>query len=238
MSKSISEQTVFHLDPEHSGVRYAIIAILLVSFIIAFALMNVLLGVIAPELNTTVILACLAALPISLLFSAIGEWYLKRTWHSGRKLIVDPQTITLRLPDEKDKQIDRQKKVNQIWWRVPLSGYARGGRERRIPSKWSCVAGQLQQDETRVVAFCYARPGRLDQWLSYYEFVRLNPEDVYNTSFRARLGSPLRPELPAEVIAGQQGRYWLAERNRWGIGVELTEDDFEEFLELIRSDAE
>lgn len=238
MSKPISEQTVFHLDPEHSGVRYAVIAIVLVSFVIAFVAMNFLLGVIAPQLDTTLILACLSAVPISLLFSAIGEWYLKRSWHSGRKLIVEPETIILHLPEGENKQIDRQKKMSQLWWRIPLAGYARGGRERRIPSKWSCVAGQLQQDETRVVAFCYVRPQRLDQWLRHYEFARLHPEEVYNTSFRGRLGSPLRPDLPAEVIAGDQGRFWLAERNRWAFGVEMTEDDFEEFLGIIRSDAE
>lgn len=238
MSRPTSEQIIFHLDPEHSGVRFAIIAILLITFIIAFVVMNYVMGIVAPELNTTVILACLAAVPVSLLVSGLGEWYLKRTWHSGRKLIVEPETITLHLPEGENKEINRQKKMNQLWWQVPLAGYARGGRERRIPAKWSCVAGQLQQDETRVVAFCYARPGRLDEWRRQYEFVRLHPNDVYKTSFRARLGSPTRPEIPAEVIAGEQGRYWLAERNRWRFGVELTENDFEQFLGLIRSNAQ
>lgn len=235
MSKPISEQTVFHLDPEHSGVRLAVIAILAISFIIAFLAMNVVLDVVAPQLNTTLILACLSAIPIALLFSGIGEWYLKRTWHSGRKLIIEPETVTLHLPEDENRQIDRRKKMNRLWWRIPLSGYARGGRERRIPSKWSCVAGQLQQDEMRVVVFCYARPGRLEEWLARFDFVRLNPEDVYSTSFRSRLGSPLRPDLPSDVIAGQHGRHWLAERNRWAFGVELTEDDFEQFLELMHS---
>lgn len=237
MSKPISEQNVFHLDREHSGVRFAVIAILLVSLVVAFVAINYLLRVTAPELNTTVILACLGALPVSLLFSAVGEWYLKRNWHSGRKLIVQPEYITLKLPDDSDKQIVRQKTMNQLWWRLPLAGYARGGRERRIPAKWSCVAGQLQQNETRVVAYCYARPKTLDEWLNRYEFAKLNPDEVYQTSFRSRLGSPSRPELPAEVIAGPKGRFWLAERNRWRHGVELTEDDFEELLGLIRSDS-
>lgn len=235
MSKPISERTVFHLDPEHSGVRLAVILILLVSLVVAFVAINYLLRVTAPDLNTTVILACLGALPVSLLFSAIGEWYLKRNWHSGRKLIVEPERITLQFPDGGNKQINRHKKMNQLWWRVPLAGYARGGRERRIPATWSCVAAQLQQDETRVVAYCFARPKRLEEWLNRYEFARLYPDDVYKTSFRSRLGAPGRPELPADVIAGPKGQFWLAERNRWRFGVELTEDDFEELLNLVRT---
>lgn len=236
MPEASYEKTTFHLDPEHRGVRYTVILILLVSFTVAFVLINVILRRVAPEINTTAILACLGAIPVCLALSAIGEWYLKRTWHSGRSLSVAPTRMTLRLPDASLRRIDRQKNVNQLWWQIPLSGYARGGRERRIPSKWHCVSGQLQQDEVRVLVFCYVGPDRWQTWRKRFDFEMLKPEDVYNTSFSGRIGSPDRPELPAEVIAGKQGRHWLAERNRWREGLEMRQDDFEQLLEMLRSD--
>lgn len=234
MSESTTQRMTFHLDQEHRGVRYAVILILFLSFVVAFAVINAVLNAVAPQLNTTVILSCLGAIPVCLGFSALGEWYLKRHWHSGRMLIVDSERITAHLDDDGELHMARDKHMNTLWWEVPLSGYARGGRERRIPAKWSCVAGQLQQDGMRVVVFCYATPQRLTAWREQYEFEKLKPEDVYNTSFSARFGSPDRPELPAEVIAGKQGRHWLAERNRWRDGVEMTQDDFEQFLEMMR----
>jgi hypothetical protein len=39
------------------------------------------------------------------------------------------------------------------------------------------------------------------------------------------------------VIAGESGRYWLAERNRWQQGVELTQPDFRVLLEKMRGPA-
>lgn len=232
MPESIPDKT-FHLDHEHSGVRYSVILILLLSFIAGFAAISATLRVLAPDLNTTAILSCLGAIPIGLAASAVGEWYLKRTWHSGRVLTVTPDQLALRYPDETKKRIDRHKNVNQLWWQIPLAGYARGGRERRISSKWYCVSGQLQQDETRVVVFCYAEPQRQQSWRERFEFEMLRPEDVYNTSFGGRFGSPSRPEIPPDVVAGRQGRHWLAERNRWREGVEMTQKDFEQFLEMI-----
>lgn len=235
MSEFIANRKAFHLDHEHRGVRYSVILILLLSFFAAFLAINAVLRAMAPGLNTSVILSCLGAIPVCLGFSALGEWYLKRHWHSGRMLIMSSDRITVRLDDEQERHIARDKHINTSWWEIPLAGYARGGRERRIPSKWSCVAGQLQQDETRFVVFCYANPQRLRTWRERYEFEKLKPEDVYSTSFSARFGSPDRPELPAEVIAGKQGRQWLAERTRWREGLEMTQDDFEEFLEMMRT---
>lgn len=234
MPESNSDKTTFHLDHEHRGLRYTVILILFLSFAAGFLIANALLRRMAPALNTTVILSCLAAIPICLAASALGEWYLKRNWHSGRSLRVGPEQLTLRLSDGSEQHIDRQKHMNLLWWHVPLTGYARGGRERRIPSKWHCVSGQLQQDDVRIVVFCYANPKRWEVWRTRFEFEMLRPEDVYNTSFSGRFGSPDRPELPADVIAGKQGRHWLAERNRWRNGLEMTQEDFEQLMQLLR----
>lgn len=228
-------KAIFHLDQEHRGVRYAVVVTLLLAFVIAFWLSGYILRALFPEVSTTAILSCLSAIPISLMVAAAVEWALKRTWHSGRALTVGAEEISLHLPEEDNRVIDRQKAYNEIWWQLPLAGYARGGRERRIPAKWYCVAGQLHQDDVRIVIYCYASPRRRQRWSETYDFQKLSPEDVYNTSFSGRIGSPNRPELPPEVIAGRQGRFWLAERNRWREGVEMAQDDFEQFLKMTRT---
>ena len=235
MSTTTSNETAFYLDQEHPGVRYSVVLILLIAFVGSFAAINAALREAYPTLNTTVILACLGAIPVTLLFSAMGEWLLKRTWRSGRILKIGSNFITLQSPGRHDRLIDCGKNVNQLWWRLPLAGYPRGGRERRIPASWYCLAGQLQQDDTRIVVYCYAPARHMRTWLDHYEFEKLKPEDVYDTSFAARLGSPRRPEVPPEVVAGKQGRFWLAERNRWREGVELTHQDFRELLKLVRA---
>lgn len=226
--------TVFHLDQEHKGVRYAVILILLVSFVVAFWATNAAVRALLPEINTTAILSCLAAIPVSLTISAVGEWFLKRSWHSGRVLRMEPDGLVLSIPQQADIYIDRHKIINTLWWQISLSGYARGGRERRIPASWYVMAGQLLQDDARIIIYCYAPPQRRRKWSDRFEFEKLKPDDVYNTSFSARLGSPNRPEIPPDVIAGRQGRYWLAERNRWRDGFEMTPADFEQFLEQAR----
>lgn len=236
MTTSPTGRAVFHLDREHRGVRYAVVLILLLAFIASFAVAGVVLRRLYPELGTTAILSCLLAIPISLLISAAGEWLLKRNWYSGRTLTLEEGRLHLHLPETQDKTITLDKAHNALWWQIPLAGYARGGRERRMPARWYCVAGQLQQDDVRMVIFCYAPPQRRQHWLDRYEFARLAPEDVYKTSFSARLGSPARPEIPAEVVAGRHGRYWLAERNRWRDGVEMSAEDFAQFMALVRSD--
>ncbi|HZD10007.1 MAG TPA: hypothetical protein VE553_01600, partial [Candidatus Binatia bacterium] len=203
MTTPTPEKTVFHVDREHKGVRYAVVAILLVSFAFAFAALSVVLRLLVPTINTTAIISCLGAVVVSLLITAAGESILKRSWHSGRTLTVGSDRVVLHRPEDDDKTIDRQKIVNPLWWQIPLAGYARGGRERRIPAKWRCVAGQLQQDETRIVAYSYVSPSRLRTWQERYNFQKLSPEKVYNTSFAARLGAPNRPQIPPEIIAGK-----------------------------------
>lgn len=230
-----SQEAAFHVDREHRGVRFAVLLLLLFSFIISYAVASYVVRSLFPQLNTVVILSCLAAIPVALLISAGGEWLLKREWHSGRTLTVDEQRFVLHRPGQEDQAIDRGRAYDEMWWQISLAGYARGGRERRIPARWSCMAGQFQQDDARIVVFCYAPPQRREQWLEQYTFVKLRPEEVYNTSFSSRMGSPSRPEIPPEVIAGKHGRTWLAERNRWREGVEMTPEDFERFLELSYS---
>lgn len=234
MATAHQDLTVIHVDHEHAGIRYSVLLILVVAFFLSFLALDALLAAAFPGLRSTVIFACFGALIPALMVTAIAEWMLKRTWHSGRRLEISDDMLALRAANGVDRVIDRNESVNKLWWHFPMGGFSRGGRERRVPSKWSCLAGQLQQDEARIVVYCYAPPRRSETWLERYEFQELDPGTIYDTSFSARFTGPTRPEIGPEIIAGPNGRYWLAERYRWREGVEVTPEGFERLLQRVR----
>lgn len=233
MATTHQDLTVIHVDHEHAGIRYSVLLILVVAFFLSFLALDALLAAAFPSLRSTVIFACFGALVPALIVTGVAEWVLKRTWRSGRRLEVSDEMLALRAANKVDRIIDRKESVNDLWWHFPMAGFPRGGRERRVPAKWSCLAGQFQQDEARIVVYCYAPPKRSNLWLEQYDFQELDPETVYDTSFSARVTGPTRPEIGPEIIAGPNGRYWLAERYRWREGVELTPDGFERLLQRV-----
>jgi hypothetical protein len=231
------EPIILNADPEHTGLRVTVVLILVAAVWLLFFLLRALLIAMAPQLGAPSILSCLGALPLALLIAAASEALLKRTWTSGRRLVLDGHELRLQLPDAEEVVLDVRQQVNQTWWHFPLIGYRRGGRERRVPDRWHCVAGQLQQEGNRIVVFTFVSPSRLATWQADYSFYGLNPAEVYDTTLRTRFEGPVRPELPTAVIAGESGRYWLAERHRWQQGVELTPADFEVLLARMRGPA-
>ena len=228
---------VLNADPEHAGLRVTVVLVLVVTLGLFFFLFRAVLITLETELGAPSLLSCLGALPLALLVAAGSEAILKRTWTSGRRLVWDGRQLRLQRPDVEDAVLDLGQQLNQTWWHFPLIGYRRGGRERRVPDRWHCVAGQLQQEGERIIVYTFVPPSRLEEWQADYPFYGLNPAEVYNSSARSRLEGPVRPELPTSVIAGESGRYWLAERNRWHQGVELTQPDFRVLLEKMRGPA-
>ena len=122
-----------------------------------------------------------------------------------------------------------------------MAGFTRYGRERQIPRGSYCCAVQLQQDEERIILFCFVPPPKLNAATESGPFVQLDIGDVYDTSLTGRMQQWRmpggRPELPPGLIVSEKGRYWLAERKRWDEGVELTLDDFQTMVaHLLRFD--
>ena len=222
-------------DPEHSGLRFVVPLILVVSFALGYFLVSALLRQAFPEWGSVVFLSCVGAIPISLVVAGLSERVLKRVWPSGREVIIQSDNVALRRPDKPQKTLELNERMDQLWWTFPLRDYPRGGRERRMPRGHWCVAGQLQQNGERLICFCFVPVERVGAWDDRYELRELDPEDVYDTSFQARMGAPVRPDIPSDVITGDDGRHWLAERNRWREGVELSADDFETLLQAVHS---
>lgn len=231
--RSTHDPIVLPADPEHTGLRFVVPLLLIVSFSLGYFLMSAVLRRAFPEWGSVVFLSCLGALPISLLVAGAGEAVLKRVWPSGRQVIIRPDSVALRRPDQPNKTIELNQHMDQLWWTFPLKNYPRGGRERRMPSGHWCVAGQLQQNGERLVCFCFADQSTVRAWNDRYELRKLDPEKVYDTSFTSRMGAPIRPDIPAHVVRGDDGRHWLAERNRWREGVELAADDFDTLLQAV-----
>ena len=60
---------------------------------------------------------------------------------------------------------------------------------------------------------------------------------LYKESGKRRWGATTRPDLPSDLLAGEDGRYWIAERRRWDEGLELTADDFIALVDFIEQKA-
>lgn len=241
---------VLHADQEHGGIRFAVFIALFFSIFLGFQLLVWLLEAMAPPeiVDYTTFLACVGSIPFALVIIWGLEKILKRVWHSGLSLVLDDTGITVN--DTRDKS---QLRYNQnepenhairwsgnlmhLKWYFKLSGYPRGGRERRIPAKWMCLATELVQDESRLNVFTFMPPDDAARWIedSRHGFQRINQAELAENSLRSRIGPPSRPTLPNELIHSKEGRYWLAERRRWQYGVELSAEDFVTLLDYTQA---
>jgi hypothetical protein len=247
---------VMHADQEHGGIRLAVFITLFVGFLIGFRLVLFLLETFAPPalLDYAIFLSCVGAAPVALLITWVVEKALKRVWLSGISLILDEQGLRVRDQrngEQRDENTGIQsdpwqapsaptmtwaENLGQLSWYFRLSGYARGGRERRIPAKWYCLATELQQDELRLGAFTFLPPDAANDLVSQpgRHFQLLNLAELHRGGMRSRIGPPTRPTLPNNLLQSREGRYWLAERRRWEYGLELTPQDFTTLLDYAQ----
>jgi len=248
-----SEPVLLHADQEHGGIRLVIFLSLFLAYFLGFQIMLWLLNTVAPPgvQDYAVFLSCAAGLPIAVLLIWLLENFLKRVWHSGLSLALDGRGITVRdtrkLPgaegqlatgsEVSEPAITWGGNLSQLNWYFRLTGYPRGGRERRVSAKWLCLATELHQDGARLNVFTFMSPGDAARWIddAQLAFHRLNPVEIYDRSVRSRIGPPSRPAIPNQLLHSKDGRYWLAERRRWEYGVELSPQDFATFMTRTRA---
>lgn len=225
-----------HADQEHDRLRTVIVLLLIFFFFIGYWLVNSLLSLdaLAEIREYAVSISCVLGLVLALAVTAVIEAWLKRIWHSGRNLILNDQGILINDLSESQRQIRKDSHITRLNWYFKLKGYKRGGREKRISRKWICLACQIQQDDTRLSFYSYLPPEKASNWLKNEEFPhkfhQIDLADIHESSWTTRLGAPTRPQITNELLTGQDGRYWLAERNRWYDSFELTPQDFELIL--------
>ena len=232
---------VLYAEQEHSGIRLTIFVTLFVGLLAGFRLINVSLEAFAPRsvVDYAVFLSCAGSIPFALLIIWALEKVLKRYWHSGLSLILDRRGLTIHDRRDNKKALPATEpamlwaaNMSQLRWFFKVSGYARGGRERRISAKWFCLAAELQQDESRLSVFTFMSPESAAVWTSNPKkgFHSINLAEIHDSSVRSRMGPPTRPTLPQHVLQTKEARYWLAERRRWEFGIELSLADFETLL--------
>ncbi|CUS05938.1 protein of unknown function [Candidatus Promineifilum breve] len=244
MFASTPNPIVLHADQEHSGIRMAIFLSLFAALLIAFLLARWLLLLFAPPAiqDYTIFLACVGAVPLALLSIWVLEKGLKRVWHSGLSLVLDGRGLAVH--DRRDGAVVDPTappaflwaaNMGQLNWYFRLSGYPRGGRERRAPAKWLCLATELQQDDVRLSIFTFMSPAAAKPWTDdpRQGYHIINPTELYDRSARSRIGPPTRPNIPHRLLQTKDARYWLAERRRWEFGIELTPDDFATLLRSV-----
>lgn len=239
MTVSTPDEIIIHADAEHGRLRTVVMLILLVSFVLIYWLVQMLFRLFLDE--SPLILVCGLALPTALGAGWLVEKMLKRVWHSGRCLTIDDNGIRATNLIAADLQLRWAVNLTHLSWSFKLSGYPRGGRERRLPANYHCLAVQLQQGGQYLVVHTYLSSGKAEKILEgeRVDFVKLDPGEVYKTSARSRFFTPPeRPDIPSKVIAGANGRYWLAEKRRWLEGFELEPKDFEQFLKLVEENSQ
>ncbi len=249
MTVSESQSTVMHANPEHEGVRTTVFLVLILALVVGFFLIRALilwLGAGAMISEFAFAISCVGSIFLALGFAWVVETISKRRWHSGIDVTLNAEQVQLtrpyRISDNPNIPTGAQtlkwaERINITCWYFALNGYPRGGREKRMPTDWYCLAYELLQDNQRISVFSYLPPKQAHTWIDDQKlaepFHKITPATLYGRSRRFSFGPPTRPEIPNEIITSKDGRFWLAERRRWQQGVELTPKDFEMLLQTV-----
>ncbi len=158
MIPSDGNPTILWGDPEHAGIRLLLIPLLISGFLVGYSLLRVVLAWIIPGSEFLTTIACVGGLPLGLGLSYLGENLLKRFWRSGRAVVIENAGIALQVNKQTVHRFQPQSNLNLVKWSFPLAAYPRGGRERRAPRQWVCLACQLRQEEGRLVVHTFLSP--------------------------------------------------------------------------------
>ncbi len=239
MTSSDTNPIVIRADQEHSALQGVVMALLLAAMVLVYFLLRSLSSSVAPSSGFGGIFSCIASFPLSLLLVWPVEQWLKKMWPSGRSVRIDSQGVIAARSADSETTIAWSEPITPLNWAFTLSGYKRGGRERRVPKGWHCLATELRYGEKQITVFTYMPPKKSAALQagasSDHPFRQIDPAELHPSGLTSKMGPPTRPELPSKLIAGKDGRYWLAERRRWSEGLELTPSDFEQFTKEVRA---
>lgn len=237
MTSSQTHPTILHADQEHAGLRTAVFVSLFVFLVASFLGIQALLTALG-AVDYAFIASCGGALPVALGIVWGIEKLLKRYWPSGRSVTLTHNGIQLQTEEAAQWEITRAHEPTALFWYFDLRGWQRGGRERRVPRTWLCLAVELKSGKKEAVVYTFLPKNVARTWLAREDglhFHEIYPREVYDNSLRSRMGGPSRPEIPAAVLTGKDGNYWLAERRRWTEGFELPPQEFEQFMNHIQT---
>lgn len=198
------------VDPEHGGLRIAVVGVFLISAVILYMLTTWLI----PQMSGINIIAAGVALAGATIMTQVIDRLFKQRWPSGRALRIVDDRIQLVLRDNIQREIDGGQHVNVLMWRFTIS------KRTRIPKGWYMVAIALHQD---------------DVYLPVYTFV--SPTEFEMMPYNKQI-SALQPRKKTEMqdlkLAGQQRRLHTAEDARWSEGAEMSQADFRRYIDRLK----
>lgn len=195
----------FPVDAEHSGIRIAVFAAFIGLSVVGFFVAQALLSTIA--LVSIVIAVVIAGV------TSLGlERLLKRTWPSGRHLHIDDHEIQLRQHNTLQTSITTSAPVTSLFWYFKIS------RRARVPKGWYVVSSALEQEDTTLAVYTLMSP----EYFNMFE----PPQTFDALTSTTTDGEPMR-------VAGKRKRLERAESVRWQTGVEMTNEDFRDYLEAV-----
>lgn len=239
MATPPSPAVTFYADQEHDGLRTAVVFQLFLIIPLSYWFIY---GLISNMPNSgladyAVALSCMGGLVLGLALSWGIEQLLKRVWHSGQAITVTPQQLHVTRQHEPAFVLTPTDGLNQLAWYFALDAVQKSGRERRLPKKWLCLAYQLLQGENRLVVYTYMPPKEAQRWLdgglTAVSFHELEMAELLEAPAKGAFRLPKSTEFPAHLLTGKNGRYWVAERHRGKIGLELTRHDFAAFIQQV-----
>ena len=199
------------VDQEHAGLRFAIVVIFIVFWIVGFAISNALI----PNAGFNII-AGIIGFGAAALGGRLLEPILKARWPSGREVNIDENGIRVTLRGQIQEQVKSSEPVSVLLWRFKVK------RRGRVPKGWYVIACALEQD---------------DNYLPVYAFMSPEKSEALNKTMRFTelLGDKAIKNVKQDSlrVAGEQRRLRMAEAHRWNNGAEMTPEDFERFIERL-----
>lgn len=205
-----SSPFIIPVDREHSRLKLAMVVLLIVSWLISFAVANSVI----PSAGFN-LLAGLIATVLAAVIMRVVEPLLKARWPSGRVVQIDADGVSIRLRDDTQHNITTDGGTSGLLWFFKIP------RRSRMPKGWFVVACALEQDDNYLAVYTFASPTQLEtlQKLGHFSELQSSANTKgKNDSLRA---------------AGEQRRLRLAEEHRWHTGAEMLYADFEQYLTCL-----
>ena len=211
-----TEQTsnlVLPVDREHGGIRVVVGLLFLLGLPVSYILINLLI----PS-NGINVVAFIGSIAVTYGITQISENYLKQHWRSGRKLVVNDDSVKVIKDDKVETAIDTQQQVNVLTWRFEIN------KRTRIPKGWFMIACALEQDGEYLPAYTFVSPEDFESLEMAGYFTKLMSKKDLKSKKNDR---DMR-------LAGEQRRLHNAESQRWMFGAELAKDDFDTYFHHLQ----
>lgn len=207
-----SGDVVIPVDPYPTDLRTLLFGVFLGASVIGFFAVDALFG-----LGTCSLLTLFGALGVGVLAMTVSERLLRPRWSSRRFVELAPDELRVVYKGQPEQVIDPQQHVNVLMWRFKIE------RRARVPQGWFVVAIALEQDDLYLPVYTLVSPEAFDGMALTDQYKELESRKER----RAKRGDDL-------LLAGLQRRLMTAETARSIEGVEMTPENYNQYVDWLR----